>query len=94
VRTQVAPGEPLRLKVIAMAVSRPTLAWRPMGEGAFRRTELIPLGRAVFTITLPPAEADFEYYIEAETSGGTKLTWPATAPGLNQSLIVVPTSNR
>jgi hypothetical protein len=94
VRTQVAPGEPLRLKVIAVGLSRPTLAWRPLGASAFRHTEPIPLGRAVFTVTLPPAEADFEYFLEAETSGGSKITWPPTAPGLNQSVIVVPTAKQ
>ena len=31
-----------------------------------------------------------EYYVEAETVNGALLRWPATAPDLNQTVVVVP----
>ena len=44
------------------------------------------VGRAVWSATLPAAQEDFEYYL---TAGGN-LVWPATAPGLNQTVVVFP----
>ena len=95
VRNQVEPGESLRLKVIAVdrqPVRRVTLVLRTLGSGANQRLELSPAGRSAFTVTLPPAAHDFEYHVEAETASGTKLTWPATAPERDQTVIVVSTS--
>jgi hypothetical protein len=45
----------------------------------------------VHRVTLPPAgDQSFEYYITATTAGGQQLTWPATAPKNNQTVVVLP----
>jgi hypothetical protein len=37
-------------------------------------------------VELPPASVDFEYHVTA----GSGLVWPATAPQLNQTVVVAP----
>ena len=60
-----------------------------MGIGNFQKINLDHQARAVYSVTLPPASGeDMEYYIEAEMADGNKLVWPATAPGLNQTVVV------
>jgi hypothetical protein len=91
VRTQAAPGERMALKVIALASQPMTdvvLLWRPLGRGEFRPLAAAPLGRAVHAVTMPAAEADFEYYLEARTADGLKVAWPPGAPRLNQTVVV------
>ena len=91
VRNQAAPGESLNLKVMLLD-NQParslTLFWRPLGQGDFRKVELKNQARQVYQGNLPPAESSFEYYLEATTSADQKLLWPATAPKLNQSVVV------
>lgn len=91
VRTQIAPNEKLSLKIILLGVKQPTVAtlyWRTMGSGRFRRVPLEHIARSVYSVTLPAETYDFEYYIETGGTNGTKLIWPATAPQLNQTVIV------
>ena len=86
-------GEPLRLKVIVLdnAPARSVvLYWRPMGEGQFLPVPVEHVGRAVYQAALPPATKDFEYYIQAQRADGKDLVWPATAPRLNQTVVVSP----
>jgi hypothetical protein len=49
------------------------------------------VARGVYQVTLPAeaSKADFEYYVQATTAGGAKLSFPAAAPSLNQSVVVV-----
>lgn len=91
VRTSLMAGEPLRLKVI-VAGAKPdaaSLYWRPLGGAAFTAVPLEHVARAVYRVTLPAAAAstDFEWYIEARLPD-VKLVYPATAPQLNQSVVV------
>jgi hypothetical protein len=93
VRTEAAAGESLTLKVIVLdnrLAKSVTLYWRPMGKGPFQRAEVNHLGRAVYQAALPPATEDFEYYIQAQTVDGKTLVWPATAPKINQTVVVSP----
>ncbi|HOD81663.1 MAG: Di-glucose binding within endoplasmic reticulum [Planctomycetes bacterium ADurb.Bin126] len=93
VRSVVARGEALRLKVIALdnqPVRQLSVFWRPLGKGEFSRIQTEHVARAVYRAALPPAGEDFEYYIEAATAAGGKLVWPTTAPGLTQSVVVLP----
>ncbi len=47
--------------------------------------------RADYHVTLPPATGlAIEYHIEATTADKQTLHWPATAPRLNHSVVVVP----
>jgi len=91
VRGELEAGEPLRLTVLILGgePAEPTLCWRPLGPGPFARLPLAHVARGVYAALLPAAEikGDFEYHIEA-TAGGRKLLWPATAPAVNQSVVV------
>ena len=89
VLTQREQGEPLRLKVIALDSATPQSVvchWRRLGKGAFECVTAKPLGRAVFTMTIP-ADSDIEYYFKIQMASGQTLVWPATAPGMNQTVV-------
>jgi hypothetical protein len=94
VRGDIGEGESLRLTVIVLddeAPRRAQLHWRPLGRGAFRAIEPAHRARAVYEVTLPPAEgACLEYYITAVTGAGEAVIWPPTAPAINQTIIVLP----
>jgi len=95
-RTSLSAGESLRLKIVLLGydqVKQAKLYWRPLGKGEYRPVSLKHVARAVYTATLPPARADLEYYIQAETREGGTLTWPATAPDLNQTVVVLTSSH-
>jgi hypothetical protein len=96
VRTQIEPGESLSLEVIALAAGPPhalTLRWRKLGSGRYKIIPLRHVARGVYSVALPPAKADLEYYVEAKMPEGRLLRWPATAPELNQTVIVAGISN-
>lgn len=108
VRSGVAAGEALTLKVIVVAFKPPLeagLYWRAMGEGEFARLPLVHVSRGVYTVTLPPAPpnaAAIEYYVKVvadpqqmlapSTDEKKTLYFPATAPGINQTVVVWPTT--
>jgi hypothetical protein len=94
VRTVLAAGERLTLKVIVLSRRPPARAavhWRRMGEGGFVRFPLAHSRAGVYTASLPAEAtgADLEYYVRAETRDGRTLSFPATAPELCQSVVVV-----
>ena len=92
VRTNLIAGESLNLKAIMLDNQRPkqiALHWRKMGQdGKMSVLDLNHLGRAVYAVSLPEPEDDFEYYIKAVTSEGKELYFPATAPKMNQTVVV------
>ena len=94
VRTSRAPDEELALKVVVLANERPasaTLVWRTMGQGAWRKIPLEHVARATYRAVLPTAgNNSVEYRIEVESTDGTTLHWPAGAPALNQTVVVIP----
>jgi hypothetical protein len=47
------------------------------------------VARGVYRLTLPAPAAAIEYYLEAK-AGGQIVRFPATAPTLNQTVIVFP----
>ena len=88
-RSQVYSGEALRVRVLTAGdVRSPTLHWRPLGTGPFQSTPLAHVARGVYTLSLSPQREDFEYYVDAETGEG-EVRFPATAPGICQSVIVL-----
>ncbi len=95
-RSGVAPGEAVTLKVIVLAEERPTRAelyWRGMGAGAYDAEPLRHVGRGVYSAKLPAEAArgtGVEYYIEAVFPHAGTLRFPPTAPRLNQTLVVFP----
>jgi len=89
-RTLLEQGEELKLRVIVLdnqPASSAVLYWRPLGQGELRKQDLTHLGRGVYQATLESVQNDIEYYIAAETAGGKKLIWPATAPEMNQTVV-------
>ena len=92
VRTSADEGEMLKLRVVLLGSLDPAgakLSWRLLGKGDFRTLPLRPVGRNVYEVELPEAAADFEYYLEAGSGAGL-VRFPATAPVLNQTVVVIP----
>ncbi|MCK4820011.1 hypothetical protein KA005_29875, partial [bacterium] len=91
-RSRLEKGEILTISVILLDNKQPrstALYWRSMGENEYQKFVLDHEGRAVYSVTLPAAsEDDIEYYIEAVMGNGNILYWPATAPELNQTIVV------
>ncbi len=85
-------GEQLVLPIIALdpqPVRSLVVKTRPLGRGKWRTVEARHVGRAVYRAHLPPAQEDFEYVVEMQTARSQVVRWPATAPELNQSVVVV-----
>lgn len=96
VRTSVAPGEALRLKIIVLAGAPPrevVVQVRGLGGGGRRRVKAMPVARGVYTAELPaPPESalGFEYHIEARGEEAQPTFYPPTAPKLGQTVTVLP----
>lgn len=96
VRTSIALGEDLSLRIIVLDQAMPnqvTVFWRPIGTAEFSTVSLSHAGRGVWTGRLPTAARGaviVEYYVEAPGSAGKVMRWPATAPRLNQTVVVMP----
>jgi hypothetical protein len=91
VRSVANKGEALRLKVIALdkqPVKSVVVKLRPLGDGAWQTIAASHVARAVWQAQLPAAAHDFEYHVVAECVGGQKPKWPATAPEINQAVII------
>jgi hypothetical protein len=91
VRTLINAGDRLDLSMIALdnaPAEQVALFWRPLGKGAFNELLCKNIGRAVYQVQLPPSAKSFEYYIHAVLASGQTLRWPATAPELNQTVVV------
>jgi hypothetical protein len=91
VRGNLEAGEPLRLTVLLLGgrLREAAIYWRPLGPGPFARVPLAHAARGVYSVSLSgeAVKADFEYYVEAVVAGKA-LTWPASAPGILQSVVV------
>lgn len=91
VRTLVAPGESLALRIFVLDQTPPSavaVRVRSFGGKESQAIAASRQGRAVWRATLLPATEDFEYWVEARTAGGDILRWPPTAPQLNQTVVV------
>ncbi len=89
VRTLLAPGEQLRLKIIILSEEKDleaAMLWREMGRGDYKSIPLENIGRGVYVAVCPETEKDIEYYVRVWTAGRI-ITFPATAPGLNQTVV-------
>ena len=90
VLTSIDAGRPLTLRVVVLdrEPREPVVCWREMGgKQPFEKVAARHLGRAVYEATILPGgvQRDVEYYVEAGA-----LKFPATAPKLNQTVIVTP----
>jgi len=94
-RGTLAAGEALNLKILVLAPRAPgavTLHWRELGGGPFARAPARHDARGVYRATLaPPAGAlAAEYYVEVTPAEGEPVRFPASAPALNQTVVVAP----
>jgi len=95
VRTVLTAGELLNLKVIVLDDSKAhdvAVYWRPMGKGKFNKVVCNHINRGVYKVTLPKQAAaqGLEYYIKAVTDKGDVLKFPASAPSINQTVVIMP----
>jgi hypothetical protein len=80
--------------VIILADAAPkdaALYFRPMGTGNYEKIPLTHIARNVYSARIPAGriETDLEYYIEVNTTIGQKSTFPATAPDINQTVVII-----
>ena len=59
---------------------------RPLGRGDWKTVEAKHVACAVWNAPLPAVTQDFECQVVAESATGATLTWPATAPAINQTV--------
>jgi hypothetical protein len=97
VRTSLEAGQMLTLRVLVLA-EKPTtdaaLYWRALGTGSYAKVPLTRVARGVYSVQLPPGaseDADLEYYVEVVAGDAGPVRFPATAPGVGQTVVVVPT---
>lgn len=93
-RGSIDAGATLRVKVIVLSAQRPKegwLQWRPLGTGSYRPVPLRHIERGVYQAELPPdaTNDDLEYYVEVTDAAGRMVRAPATAPGLNHTVVTM-----
>ncbi|HEY3414556.1 MAG TPA: malectin domain-containing carbohydrate-binding protein [Armatimonadota bacterium] len=91
VRTSAMRHERLKLQATVLSAASPasfTLCWRPMGRGSFRTVPVRHIARGVYSVALPSATEDFEYYVKVVDKAGEKAVWPASAPAICQTVVV------
>jgi hypothetical protein len=67
--------------------------WKDLGEKKFKKIPLEHVNRGVYKVTLLQdllKNSDFEYYIEAVSASSGRAVFPATAPSMNQTVVVLP----
>jgi hypothetical protein len=94
VRTSLSPGEDLKLKVIVLTEDKPkeaTLYWRAIGEKRYKEISISHLARGVYSACLSAdmIENDFEYYIKVTSVDREEAVFPATAPEICQTVVIV-----
>ncbi|MFH1716120.1 MAG: malectin domain-containing carbohydrate-binding protein [Planctomycetota bacterium] len=94
VRSSLMADEGLELKAIVLASDQPgdvAMYWRPMGKGEYKRTPLTHVARGVYSVQIPAEKikSDLEYYIKASSADGREITFPASAPNISQTVVVL-----
>ena len=85
----LSPHADARLQLDNEPVKSATLYWRELDGKEYKKVPLKHKARAVYTVTTPPAEGDaIEYHIRAGFADGKERMWPATAPEMNQTVVV------
>jgi hypothetical protein len=93
-RTRANVGENLHLKVIILdnnRVKEAKLYWRKLGDKDYQEIVLKHVARAVYKVSFPKFEEEktIEYHVKAQTASAKELIWPATAPAINHSVIIM-----
>jgi hypothetical protein len=93
IRTSLNNNEELKLKVIILS-QKPTedaaLYWRTMGKSTYNRIPLKHIARGVYSVTIPAHKIknDLEYYIRVSSAADQQATFPASAPNINQTIVI------
>jgi hypothetical protein len=91
-RTQMSPGEQQELRAFVLSSAKCTemnLYWRSLGKGRFKKLVATHRARQAYRAALPVlSQGTMEYYLEAALENGQKVRWPATAPSINQTVVV------
>lgn len=91
IRTVAGLNEPLPLKIIALdrePMKTILVRVRHLGSEKWRDLPVVHVARAVYSAVLPAATEDFEYHVAAITASGAELRWPASAPAINQTVVL------
>ncbi len=92
-RTQIRSGESLPVKLILYGIDPQTavVRYRLLGTDKYSEAVFAPVGRGVYGAEIPANALtdDFEYYISISAKGGKQYSWPATAPAMNQTVIIM-----
>jgi hypothetical protein len=94
VRTSLSAGEDMELKVIVLTPNpqkETAIYYRTMGKGDYQKTLLTHVARNVYSVCIPASaiQTDFEYYIRTLFAEGQEITFPATAPNINQTVVIM-----
>jgi hypothetical protein len=91
-RTQMNVGEPQEIRAFVLSHAPCTgikLFWRSLGQGRFKKLDATHQARQAYRATLPTqSKGAVEYYLEASLDDGQKVIWPATAPAINQTVVI------
>jgi hypothetical protein len=91
-RTQANVGQPQEIRAFVLSgakCSGVNLHWRSLGAGSFKKLAATHHSRQAYRVALPARSAGtLEYYLEAALADGQMIRWPATAPSVNQTMIV------
>jgi hypothetical protein len=98
VRTILEKGESLTLKIRTISVNDAIPAdakiyWRTLGESRYKSKELDHIARGVYEFQLDSQaipEKGLEYYVQVKFKKGDIRKFPATAPDINQTIILLP----
>ena len=98
VRTILSKGENLDLKIrtISAVNMKPTqslLFWRTLGESGYKTKKLSHIANGVYEVQLASEEftaKGLEYYVEVKFGNGDIKRFPAAAPEINQTVILLP----
>ncbi len=95
IRGSLRPEEEFRLKVIVLGggeIVDGAVYFRHLGEVEFARAAFEHVGRGVYFATIDGAQIgglDFEYYVKAKLWDGRESVFPATAPKLNKTVVIM-----
>ncbi len=93
-RTMAHKGESLKFQAVILSEQPLTTAviyWRPLGGTFYRRQPLMHINRGCYTAEIPASATRgtaIEYYIQMK-AGAEQARYPATAPGLNETVVVM-----
>ncbi len=96
IRDRMFPGELFSVRIWYLDSAPPTSAevfWRPMGMGEYRRQPLRFMNGNEYRLDFDEAmrqAGTVEYYLRMTMVGGEILSWPASAPGITQTVITLP----